>query len=89
MNDNTYSETQRKLIKAASIISKLDLDEFTKRISHSHAAAPILNPTLYMKAMDRMDSIERMAHTGKQLKEELNKFKKIIEASGQEIEDFM
>lgn len=63
MSDVEYKATQDKILLLAQLASSelLDLDEFLSRISHAHAVAPFVDPTLYMKAMDRLQIIEDLA----------------------------
>lgn len=52
MTDPEYLYTQNQVLLLASLAATLDLDTFIARIERAHAVGPIVDPTLYGRAME-------------------------------------
>ena len=63
MNKQEYLATQATMLTLGKMISKLDLEGFLSHISHTEAAAPIIDPTLYRKAMNNLNEIKKLAQS--------------------------
>lgn len=61
ISDDEYSTIQHQITLIGALLEELDLNGFLERISHTHAAAPILDPTLYRRGADRLHAIEDLA----------------------------
>lgn len=67
MDGKTYVETQMRLIEMGKIADSLDLNAFLKCISNAETVAPMIDPTLYMKAQANMTAIKKLAHAAVQV----------------------
>jgi hypothetical protein len=63
MTDEDYIQTQSTILMVARMIQTLPLEEFLKRINRSESIAPLIDPTLYMKASDNLGSIRKIAQS--------------------------
>jgi hypothetical protein len=61
MTDEEYLSTQHQLTALARMVAEMDLAGFISRISYAEGVGPILDPTLYMKAIDNLQKIKRLA----------------------------
>lgn len=61
MNGQQYITTQMRLIEIGKLADSLDLDEFLKCISNAESVGPVIDPTTYIKAMDNLRAIRRLA----------------------------
>ena len=61
MDGKTYITTQMRIIEAGKIVNSLDLEAFLKCISNAEAVGPMIDPTMYMKAMDNLRAIRKLA----------------------------
>ena len=61
MNDQRYKHTQDQILEIAKMTIQLDIPGFLERISTAEAVAPILDPTLYIKASKNMAEIKMLA----------------------------
>jgi hypothetical protein len=57
----TYKTTQAQMQMMGEMVIGMPLEEFIAQIDHTHSVAPCLDPTLYMKAGDRLDMIREIA----------------------------
>lgn len=71
MDPKTYIMTQMRILEMAKIADSLDIETFLQCINTAKTAAPLLDPTLYMKAANNIDAIERLAKIALQFKKEL------------------
>ena len=67
MSDEEYLETQAKLMVAAAVIRGLDLDGFLERIFMAEFGGPAIDPSLYGKAVKRLDAVKALALKAKAL----------------------
>jgi hypothetical protein len=65
MDGKTYISTQMRLIEMGKIANSLDIDAFLKCISNAETMGPMLDPTLYLKAMDNLRAVKKLAEAGK------------------------
>lgn len=65
MNNAEYFATQHQLLLMTSLIKEMDLDGFLSRIETAYALGPILDPTLYRKGVENMETVRRIAMAAK------------------------
>lgn len=58
---NEYLRIQTEIIKIGRMANALDLDWFLTQISSAEAVAPMVDPTLYMKAVDNLRAVKELA----------------------------
>lgn len=61
MNGKDYMQTQITMIQLGKKIQTLDIESFLKCIANAETAAPMLDPTLYMKACDNLRAVKKLA----------------------------
>jgi hypothetical protein len=61
MTEEEYLTMQSQLFTLASLVRGLPLEEFLLRINHAETIGPILDPTLYLQAGDKLAKIKRLA----------------------------
>ena len=61
MDGKEYITTQMRIIELGKIADSLDLDAFLKCIANAETIAPMVDPTLFMKAQENMRAIKRLA----------------------------
>ncbi len=61
MDRQEYLQTQQQLIALSSVVVDIDLDEFVNMIGKAEVVGPIMNPTNYVKAMNNMSDLRRLA----------------------------
>lgn len=61
MTDEQFVETQVRIIEAARILDRLDIEGYLRRIGTAEAVAPIVDPTLYRKAQNNLHALKRLA----------------------------
>ncbi len=61
LTENQYKETQEALAIVEGIVRGLKLKEFLDSIEEAESLGPILDPTLYRAAADKMHRIRRLA----------------------------
>ena len=61
MSNEQYQRTQTQLLKAARMVARLDIEGLLKRIEMANTLGALVDPTAWMKAVDRMEVIERIA----------------------------
>jgi hypothetical protein len=82
MTPAQYIETQMRLLEMAKIADSLDLDAFLQCISNAEAVGPMIDPTMYMKAMDNLSAIKKLAKVAVQVKATYGEvFKAVLETS--------
>lgn len=81
MNGKDYMMTQITMIELGKKIETLDLDGFLNAVSNAKAAAPVLDPTLYIRAAKNLDAIERLAKTFNAVKTEFSNTRDVIVAT--------
>lgn len=66
MTPEEHAAAQRALEQAAELVAPHDWAGFMTNIDRSHAATPMMNPTLYMAGMEALELTGSMArHAGK------------------------
>jgi hypothetical protein len=65
MTNEDYETTVHQLMLLARLVRGMDLDGVLDRISEAESTGAILDPTLYRKAMPKMDLIRRIAFNAK------------------------
>jgi hypothetical protein len=68
MNGKEYMTTQMRLIEIGKIADTLDFDGFLKAISNAETVGPIVDPTIYRKAMENLHAIKKLAEAGRPVK---------------------
>jgi hypothetical protein len=58
-----YLSTQSEILAIGEAVTKLNLDGFLAEISKCEAIAPMLDPTMYRKAADNLQSVKILART--------------------------
>lgn len=61
MSDATYKAVQSQLLLISRMMSVLDTDGFLERIVEAETVGPIVNPTLFMKGSDSLQSVRQIA----------------------------
>lgn len=65
MTDAEYARVQETLIalakQAQATITRQEIDDFLSRIETAEAMGPVLDPTLYIRASDRLEKFKRLA----------------------------
>lgn len=70
MTDEEYMETQGKLAMVAVILANVDLPAFLSRISLAETMGPVLDPTLYMTAGEKLGRVRLLAESALSLRKE-------------------
>lgn len=70
-SDEEYAFTQQRLILIAGFCHNLQLDAFLDRISLSEGLGPILNPTLFLKACDKIEDVKSLAQSLRPFQQEV------------------
>lgn len=73
ISNEEYAATQTSLIFLGQIVAGIDIDGFIERISLTNAVGPVLDPTLYLEAGDRLGNVERLARSLKPFKAEVER----------------
>lgn len=73
MDNKDYIFTQMKMIDLSNEISELDFDAFLKTINNAETLAPILDPTLFIKAQGNLSAIKDLAKKFQAVKEQFLK----------------
>lgn len=68
MDGKTYIETQMRVIEMGKIADSLDLEAFLKCISNAEAMAPVIDPTMYRKAIANLTAIRDLARIALKMK---------------------
>lgn len=63
-----YIETQMRILEMAKIAGSLDIDTFLLCISNAETVAPMIDPTLFMKAQKNLTAIKKLALIAKDMK---------------------
>ena len=80
MEPAKYIETQMRIIEIGKIADSLDLDTFLVCISNAETVGPIMDPTMYRKAMDNLQAIKELAIAAQKVKITYGKvFKAVLE----------
>lgn len=61
MTGKQYIEIQMTMIRMGQQATKLDIDSFLKSLATAEAAGPVVDPTLYRRAIDNMLAIKKLA----------------------------
>jgi hypothetical protein len=61
MNDPQWEETLHAMTFVAQQLLKLPLGEFLERASRAQSIGPILDPTLWMGATNKLEAIQEVA----------------------------
>lgn len=85
LSDNELVEQTRMdwqlLASQARVIAMLPLEDWLAAIERSHALGPILDPTLWREANEKMDEVAEMIRAALPLKHYVIKKQKEIEAA--------
>lgn len=73
MSNAEYIVTQQQLLLMASLIKELNLDGFLARIETAYALGPILDPTLYKKSAENVETVHRIAVAARNFQMEVKK----------------
>ena len=73
MSNAEYIATQQQLLLMASLIKELNLDGFLARIKTAYALGPILDPTLYKKSAENVETVHRIAVAARNFQMEVKK----------------
>jgi hypothetical protein len=68
MDGKTYITTQMRIIEMGKIANSLDLEAFLKCISNAETVAPIVDPTLYIKASANLAAIKKLAQVALEMR---------------------
>lgn len=71
ISDKEYSACQEQVLTITVFVKTMPLQSFLDRITHCESVAPLVNPTLYIRAADNLQKIKELA-------EGLLKFQKVI-----------
>jgi hypothetical protein len=61
MDNEQYTTTQIQLAALAAVVRDMDLDGFIERICHTESVAPIIDPSLWIKAGRKLEKIKKLA----------------------------
>ena len=80
LSKEEYKNTQEVLLGQAGIIAMLDLEGFLRTLHHAEGVAPIIDPTLFLKASygqgaDNLQAIKEIAGAALAMKKAVDKFK--------------
>lgn len=67
MTDEEYLKTQRTLMRMSVEVQGLDLEGFLRRIGEAESAAPVLDPTLYRRGTEALESVKQIALAAQQV----------------------
>lgn len=82
MDGKTYIETQMRIIEMGKLADSLDLEAFLKCISNAEAMGPVMDPTMYLKAMDNLRAIKKLAEVAVKMKAAYGEvYKAVLETS--------
>lgn len=56
-----YSATQQQLVLLGAMVSRLNLGAFLRQIDRTETTAPLLDPTLYMRAAGKLERVKDLA----------------------------
>lgn len=68
MDPKTYIMTQMRILEMAKIADSLDIDTFLLCIKNAETVAPMIDPTLFMKAQANMQAVKKLALIAKEMK---------------------
>lgn len=63
-----YVKVQKQLIRIGKEIRDMNLSEFINGVSRAEAVGPIIDPTMYMRAMDNLSNIRDLASAAQDFK---------------------
>lgn len=78
MDNAEYTQTQQQLLALAEIVRDLPLEEFLDKIGMCEAVAPLINPTLYIEAADKLQFIKDIARAAKTMQSEVLKAREAL-----------
>ncbi len=78
MTPEEYSTTQSHLLLVANLLTRLDLDGFIETAQRSLAVGPLLDPTVYMRASNRLDAVVRIARAATKVQKALREARKLV-----------
>lgn len=61
LSKEEYMRTQMQIISIGRAASNLDIEAFINQMSEAEAVAPMIDPTLYRKAIENMRAIKDLA----------------------------
>lgn len=56
-----YTETQERIVLLGALVAPINVPAFLEAIGRAEATAPIFNPTLYMRAADKLERVRLLA----------------------------
>jgi hypothetical protein len=80
MTDLEYHGTQQGLLLVAGMVRQWDFAGFLERIGTAHAAGPVIDPTLYRAAGEKLSAIEDLARAAATFKKASDEFHAKAEA---------
>ncbi len=78
MNGKQYVQTQLSLLDIGKKASNLDLISFLKAISNAETVSPMVDPTLYRRAVDNMHAIKKLAKAAESLQTAFIELQEVI-----------
>ncbi len=78
MEEGKYLEVQTQLMTFAGIVLNMPLKEFLEAAERAETVGPILDPTLWMKANQRLTMIKDLARKLKAFQDEARSFKEVL-----------
>lgn len=77
MTNKEYMVTQVKMIEIGKVLDTLDFEGFVERCRMAEAIGPVIDPTLYQRAIDNLEAVKNYAN---KLNHAKYAFKKVFEA---------
>ncbi len=75
MSNDEYQSTQKQIVRMANEIEQMDLSVFLDRIEVADTMGSILDPTLYMRAIDDMNRVKKLAKAFKNVQDVFKEIK--------------
>lgn len=79
MKQEDYISTQAQILAIAKIINNIPLYEFIEAASRAETIGPLIDPTLYLAAIDNLTTIKHLAQS-------LLPFKRAIEKLASQVQ---
>lgn len=61
LSDEEYIQTQHSLVTLGALVRRMPLDAFVNRASEAQTLGPIIDPTLYREAADKLSDVKALA----------------------------
>lgn len=85
MSDVEYGLVQQAIIQAGDLLAMLDLPAFIDRANVALAVGPVLNPTLYMRGVDRLEAVRDMATAALRFRNAVERLRELVAADGKTV----